>query len=147
MIAEEAGITIENGQCKRASAALPFSPFDSFSVHGWFNVQGLFGEEMLEFFRYAVLLGADPATWTRSQFVRMPDGTRQSGREATGVLSQSGGGLFSGILGGRVKRVNERGNWPSESSRIQVVQEDFRALASALRIRSFKSLSSADLNA
>ena len=26
--------------------------------------------------RYAVSLGADPATWTRCQFVRMPDGLR-----------------------------------------------------------------------
>ena len=27
----------------------------------------------------AVSLGADRATWTRSQFVRMPDGTRDNG--------------------------------------------------------------------
>jgi hypothetical protein len=29
--------------------------------------------------RYAVSLGADAATWTRSQFVRMPDGLRENG--------------------------------------------------------------------
>ena len=29
--------------------------------------------------RYAVSLGADRATWTRSQFVRMPDGLRSKG--------------------------------------------------------------------
>jgi hypothetical protein len=28
---------------------------------------------------YAVSLGADSATWTRSQFVRMPDGMREGG--------------------------------------------------------------------
>jgi hypothetical protein len=30
-----------------------------------------------------VTLGADPATWTRSQFVRMPDGTRENGQRQT----------------------------------------------------------------
>ena len=33
--------------------------------------------------RYAVSLGADRATWTRSQFVRMPDGTRDNGKRQT----------------------------------------------------------------
>lgn len=35
---------------------------------------------MLPFMRYAISIGADPATWTRSQFVRMPDGTRDNGK-------------------------------------------------------------------
>ena len=34
-------------------------------------------------FRYAVSLGADPATWTRCQFVRMPDGLRDNGKRQT----------------------------------------------------------------
>jgi hypothetical protein len=29
--------------------------------------------------RYAVSLGADKQLWTRSQFARMPDGTRDNG--------------------------------------------------------------------
>ena len=33
--------------------------------------------------RYAVSLGADPATWTRSQFVRMPEGRRDNGQRQT----------------------------------------------------------------
>ena len=33
---------------------------------------------MLSFFRYAVTLGADRATWTRCQLVRMPDGLRRN---------------------------------------------------------------------
>jgi hypothetical protein len=33
-----------------------------------------------KFFAYAVSLGADKATWLRSQFVRMPDGLRDNGR-------------------------------------------------------------------
>ena len=50
------------------------------SLHGWFYVRDL-PEAMVErFFRYAVSLGADPATWTRSQFVRMPDGSRDNGK-------------------------------------------------------------------
>lgn len=53
------------------------------SLHGWFFVSGLPDEEVRRFFRYAVSLGADCATWTRSQFVRMPDGTRESGNRQT----------------------------------------------------------------
>lgn len=47
------------------------------SVHGWFYCQGQDEEKVLRpFMRYAVSLGADTSTWTRSQFVRMPDGRR-----------------------------------------------------------------------
>jgi hypothetical protein len=53
------------------------------SLHGWFYVHGQQEEKVLKFFRYAVSLGADPMTWTRSQFVRLPDGTRSSGEKQT----------------------------------------------------------------
>jgi hypothetical protein len=53
------------------------------SLHGWFFVHGQLDEKVLRFFRYAVSLGADPATWTRSQFVRMPDGVRDNGDRQT----------------------------------------------------------------
>jgi hypothetical protein len=53
------------------------------SLHGWFLVEGQPEEKARKFFRYAVSLGADPATWTRSQFVRMPDGTRDNGKRQT----------------------------------------------------------------
>jgi hypothetical protein len=53
------------------------------SLHGWFYVHGQPAEKIETFFRYAVSLGADPATWTRSQFVRMPDGTRNTGKRQT----------------------------------------------------------------
>jgi hypothetical protein len=53
------------------------------SLHGWYYVAGQNEDKVLRFFRYAVSLGADPATWTRSQFVRMPDGTRDNGRRQT----------------------------------------------------------------
>lgn len=49
------------------------------SLHGWFFCTGRPEESLLRFMRYAVRFGADRATWTRSQFVRMPDGTRESG--------------------------------------------------------------------
>jgi hypothetical protein len=49
------------------------------SLHGWFYVHGQPDAKIEKFFRYAVSLGADRATWTRSQFVRMPDGTRDNG--------------------------------------------------------------------
>jgi len=50
------------------------------SLHGWFCVHGLPDAKVEKFFRYAVSLGADPATWSRSQFVRMPGGTRDNGK-------------------------------------------------------------------
>ena len=49
------------------------------SIHGWFYCEGKAEEQLRRFMNYAVSLGADRATWTRSQFVRMPDGTRDNG--------------------------------------------------------------------
>jgi len=53
------------------------------SLHGWFYVHGQPDAKIEKFFRYAVSLGADRATWTRSQFVRCPDGTRDNGKRQT----------------------------------------------------------------
>jgi hypothetical protein len=56
------------------------------SLHGWFACAGQDEDKLHKFMRYAVLLGADPATWTRCQFVRMPDGLRP--RPATWPVRQ-----------------------------------------------------------
>jgi hypothetical protein len=53
------------------------------SIHGWFYCAGQTEERLRGFMQYAVSLGADRATWTRSQFVRMPDGTRDNGERQT----------------------------------------------------------------
>lgn len=53
------------------------------SLHGWFFVGKSDSAKIEKFFRYAVSLGADPATWTRSQFVRLPDGKRDNGNRQT----------------------------------------------------------------
>jgi hypothetical protein len=53
------------------------------SIHGWFYFEGQPEDKVQRFMRYAVSLGADAATWTRSQFVRMPDGTRDNGKRQT----------------------------------------------------------------
>src|SRR4029453_4256898 len=53
------------------------------SLHGWFYCAGQIQERLERFMRYVVSLGADKATWTRSQFVRMPDGTRANGKRQT----------------------------------------------------------------
>jgi len=53
------------------------------SIHGWFYCVGQSGERLRSFMHYAVALGADRATWTPSQFVRMPGGTRDNGRAQT----------------------------------------------------------------
>jgi hypothetical protein len=49
------------------------------SLHGWFYCAAVAEEKISRFFRYAVSLGADRATWTRCQLVRMPDGVRENG--------------------------------------------------------------------
>lgn len=46
------------------------------SLHGWFACAGQDEDKLHKFMRYAVVLGADPPTWSRCQFVRMPDGRR-----------------------------------------------------------------------
>lgn len=53
------------------------------SVHGWFFVAGQPEEKVAKFFRYAVSIGGDSTGWTRSQFMRMPDGTRDNGERQT----------------------------------------------------------------
>jgi hypothetical protein len=50
------------------------------SLHGWFFCAGQPEERLRQVMRYCVSLGADRATWTRSQFVRMPDGTWDNGK-------------------------------------------------------------------
>jgi hypothetical protein len=46
------------------------------SLHAWWDCQGIDDCITGRFHRYAVSIGADPATWTRSQFVRLPQGWR-----------------------------------------------------------------------
>lgn len=53
------------------------------SLHGWFYCLGEHEGRLHAFMRRAVRLGADPQTWVRSQFVRMPDGRRVDGRRQT----------------------------------------------------------------
>jgi hypothetical protein len=50
------------------------------SIHGWFFCLGRSEYQLKLFMRSAVALGADHATWTRNQFVRMPDGLRDNGQ-------------------------------------------------------------------
>jgi hypothetical protein len=50
------------------------------SIHGWFFCAGRSEELLRHFMEYAVSIGTDHATWTRSQFVRMPDGRRDNGK-------------------------------------------------------------------
>jgi len=50
------------------------------SLHGWFYCAGVAEENVSRFCSYAAALGADRATWVRSQFARMPDGLRDNGK-------------------------------------------------------------------
>jgi CHC2-type zinc finger protein len=53
------------------------------SLHGWYPAFNFTDLELRLFMEYAVQLGADHATWCRSQFVRLPDGTRENGKPQT----------------------------------------------------------------
>jgi hypothetical protein len=53
------------------------------SLHAWFRVFELTPDSRRKFMRAAVRLGADRATFTRSQFVRIPDGRRDNGVRQT----------------------------------------------------------------
>ena len=48
------------------------------SIHAWFPCAGLTDEQVRPFMVRGVRLGADKATWTRCQLVRMPDGMRDN---------------------------------------------------------------------
>ena len=56
------------------------------SLHGWYYVQGSTEFHVKEFFNYACSLGADRATWTKSQFVRMPNGVRDNGEKQSVIF-------------------------------------------------------------
>jgi hypothetical protein len=53
------------------------------SLHGWFYCAGQPEDLLCRFMRYSCSLGADRATWSRCQFCRMPDGTRDTGKRQT----------------------------------------------------------------
>jgi hypothetical protein len=67
------------------------------SIHVWYPCQWYAEEQVKPFMLRAVRLGADKATWTRCQLVRMPDGMRDNGIRqrvhyfAPGVLYTGGG--------------------------------------------------------
>ncbi|MBC8868188.1 MAG: hypothetical protein H8E44_02155 [Planctomycetes bacterium] len=48
------------------------------SLHSWFSCKGATEAQQRKFFDYAVMLGADSATWTPCQLVRMPEGRRDN---------------------------------------------------------------------
>jgi hypothetical protein len=50
------------------------------SLHGWYFVLDKAESHLRSFMDYAVIIGADHATWLRSQFVRLPDGLRENGK-------------------------------------------------------------------
>lgn len=51
------------------------------SIHGWWYCEGQTDEGLKTFWNRALMYGADPKTWLKSQFIRMPDGTRDNGKE------------------------------------------------------------------
>jgi hypothetical protein len=56
------------------------------SLHCWFPVNGVDEPALRAFFSLACELGADPATWTPSQFVRIPCGWNPKKRQRQEVI-------------------------------------------------------------
>jgi hypothetical protein len=56
------------------------------SLHAWFRALGRDEAKLYAWMRYAVRLGACYSTWTPSQFVRLPDGTRYPGERRQEIL-------------------------------------------------------------
>jgi len=56
------------------------------SLHAWWRCYGQPEARVKTFFKHAVQLGADPATWTRCQLVRMPLGWRHEKDRRQNVL-------------------------------------------------------------
>lgn len=55
------------------------------SLQGWFPAARTPPETLTSFFRLACLIGADRATWTPSQFVRIPYGLRDNGNRQSPI--------------------------------------------------------------
>jgi hypothetical protein len=60
------------------------------SLHAWFYCAGLPEERLRAYMRWAVTLGADPATWNRCQAVRMPEAVRDNGKQQKVLFLNSG---------------------------------------------------------
>ena len=52
---------------------------DTHAAGAWFLAEGRSESELRAFFALAVHCGGDPMLWGRSQFLRIPDGLRESG--------------------------------------------------------------------
>jgi len=57
------------------------------SLHGWFFCADQPEDRVQRFFDYAHSLGADSRLWSRSQFVRMPDGVRSDGKTGEALIA------------------------------------------------------------
>lgn len=82
---EQAAIHWHLSACAKACGWPPFAlgvHSGSKSLHGWYGP--VTTEEIArDLFAYARLLGADTATWTRCQLIRLPDGRRDDGAAQT----------------------------------------------------------------
>jgi hypothetical protein len=89
---EDAGLTISDAclalhahlATTAPLAVLTFS--GGKSTHGTYAAKGVPLDKLHTWMNYVVKLGGDPATWTRSQFVRVPDGTRYPGSRRQQLL-------------------------------------------------------------
>jgi len=75
---EQAGVLWHLAERSNAPLALAVHSGGK-SVHGWFRCDGVDDLLLARWFLYACTLGADPRTWFPEQFVRMPDGKRDTG--------------------------------------------------------------------
>jgi len=86
---EESGRTLADLCTAVAGKLCEYAPLalachsGSKSLHSWFKAEGIAEAKLRSFMEYAVSLGADKATWTRCQLVRLPAGIRDNGNRQT----------------------------------------------------------------
>lgn len=86
---EESGRTLADLCAAVAGQLSEYAPLTlachsgSKSLHSWFKADGIPEIKLRSFMEYAVSLGADKATWTRCQLVRLPAGIRDNGNRQT----------------------------------------------------------------
>ena len=74
---EQAAILLHLAECAPLALVLHSG---GKSLHGWFVCHDQTEKQLRGFMSYAVTLGADPITWNKAQFCRIPDGTRDNGK-------------------------------------------------------------------
>jgi len=122
------------------------------SIHGWFCCGGRDEANLLRFMRYAVSLGADPATWIKSQFVRFARRSPRQWQASGSVVFQSpysGEHMNENVIAipsgqGEAPRVEDNGEIPTQlkacqTATVVLAQSETRILTAFTEVQPIPS--------